>query len=467
MMSGKPEHIHCVTGRLAEHVLRPVLTQLSERLDCAFTLEVLPISVAALMSTQWVGRHIHVPDSATRVLLPGYCGGELTPLEQNLGIPVERGPRDLRQLPEYFGLAKSCVLPTELQQHSIDIVAEINHAPRLPIATTVELALRLQADGADVIDVGCEPGDPWLEAGVCVKALRDAGCRVSIDSFHPREVELAARAGAELVLSVNSSNRQAARDWGCEVVAIPDSLQMLDSLDETIEYLELHNVPLRIDPVLEPIGLGFAASLWRYLDARRRYPELPMLMGIGNLTELTDVDSAGLNFLLLGFCQEVSIRSVLTTQVVNWARTSVRECAIARRLVYHAVFNRVPPKRLSSELVVLRDDRLRPFGAAQLDELASQIKDRNVRIFAEEGSVHALCDGRRWSNSDPFELFAKMLSESSAHLDASHAFYLGYEMCKAVTALQLSKEYRQDEALNWGHLTIPETSHRTRPDRHG
>jgi hypothetical protein len=60
-----------------------------------------------------------------------------------------------------------------------------------------------------------------------------------------------------------------------------------------------------------------------------------------------------------------------------------------------------------------------------------------------------------------------MLSESSGRLDASHAFYLGYEMCKAMTALQLSKEYRQDEALDWGHLTIPETSHRTRPDRDG
>ena len=465
-MNGRPEHIHCVTGRLAEHVLRPVLNQLGEQLDSVFTLEVLPISVAALMSTQWVERHIHVPASATRVLLPGYCGGDPKSLEQTLGVPVERGPRDLRQLPEYFGLGRTSMHPTDLQNHSIEIVAEINHAPRLGVATVVDLALQLQADGADMIDVGCEPGDPWLEVGTCIKALRDAGCRVSIDSFHPREVELAVRAGAELVLSVNSTNRNAARDWGCEVVAIPDSLQMLDSLDETIEYLDLHNVPLRIDPVLEPIGLGFAGSLWRYLDARRRYTELPMLMGIGNITELTDVDSAGVNVLLLGFCQEVSIRSVLTTQVVNWARSSVRECAIARRLVHHAVLKRVPPKRLSSELVVLRDDRLRPFGSAQLDDLAAQIKDHNVRIFAEEGQVHALCDGQRWSSPDPFELFARMLTELSAHLDASHAFYLGYEMCKAVTALQLSKEYRQDEALNWGHLTIPETSHRTRPDRH-
>ena len=44
-------------------------------------------------------------------------------------------------------------------------------------------------------------------------------------------------------------------------------------------------------------------------------------------------------------------------------------------------------------------------------------------------------------------------------LDASHAFYLGYELAKARTALTLGKDYRQDEALNWGFLTVAEDSH--------
>ncbi len=54
-----------------------------------------------------------------------------------------------------------------------------------------------------------------------------------------------------------------------------------------------------------------------------------MMMGIGNLTEMTDVDSAALNVLLLGICQELGIGSVLTTEVINWARSSVRECDLA------------------------------------------------------------------------------------------------------------------------------------------
>ena len=57
-----------------------------------------------------------------------------------------------------------------------------------------------------------------------------------------------------------------------------------------------------------------------------------MMMGVGNLTELTDVDSAGVNTILVGFCEELKIRSVLTTTVINWARSSVREIDLVRKL---------------------------------------------------------------------------------------------------------------------------------------
>jgi hypothetical protein len=59
------------------------------------------------------------------------------------------------------------------------------------------------------------------------------------------------------------------------------------------------------------------------------------------------------------------------------------------------------------------------------------------------------------AGEDPFELFREMKVE-----DASHAFYLGYEMAKAVTALTLTKNYTQDEALRWGFLTREEKKHR-------
>ena len=149
-------------------------------------------------------------------------------------------------------------------------MAEINHAPRMHRDAIVLEARRLKQNGADIIDLGCDPGDVWNDVDEAVKALKAEGFRVSIDSFEPREILKAVRAGAELVLSVNSTNVAAAADWNCEVVVVPDVPATLEGLDETVERLRAERVPMRIDPVLEPIGFGFAASLGRYLEVRRR-----------------------------------------------------------------------------------------------------------------------------------------------------------------------------------------------------
>ncbi len=451
------QQIHFITGRLAEHSLRGVVSELAPRSGFSCSIEVLPITVAALMTPEWIARRIHVPPGTARVLIPGYCDGDLSPIVAAAGVPVERGPRDLRRLPEFFGEKAAA---TDYGAFDIQILAEINHAPRLPLAGLLAEAERLKADGADMIDVGCDPGERWSGVSEAVRALREAGHRVSIDSMNPREIEPAVQAGAELVLSVNSSNREAACDWGCEVVVVPDASAGLAGLDETISTLAAAGVRLRIDPVLEPIGFGFAASLKRYFDVRRRYPDAEIMMGIGNLTELTDVDSAGVNVLLLAICEEVEIRSVLTTQVIHWARTSVRESDLARRLVYHAIRHKVLPKHVEPGLVMLRGGKPLEFGDEALERLAAEIKDHNYRVFAEGDRVHLVSAGLHLCDADPFLLFEQLLAREPRNLDASHAFYLGYEMAKAVTALTLGKDYRQDEALDWGFLTRDEKRHR-------
>jgi dihydropteroate synthase-like protein len=451
-------HFLFVTGKLAEPALRRTLETLAPQAGFDYSVAVLPITVVALAPTPWIARHLTVPSGIDRVIVPGLCPGDLDPIRNRADTAVERGPKDLRDLPETFG--KSSGPPPGYGAYDIAILAEINHAPRLSRAEILSQARAFRAAGADVIDVGCDPGDTWPGVGETVRCLRDEGMRVSIDTFNPVEVAAAVRAGAELVLSVNSANVEAARDWGCEVVALPDDAATLEGLDRTVEQLHGWGVPFRIDPILEPIGFGFAAALGRYLEVRRRYPAAEMLMGVGNLTELTDADSAGLNVLLLGFCQEVGIRSVLTTQVINWCRSCVRELDLARRLVYHACKERVPPKRLEPELVLLRDPKLREHGAEELAELAARVTDRNFRLFAERGLLHVLNDKMHLEGIDPFALFEEMRQRED--VDPAHAFYLGYEMAKAMTALTLGKNYVQDQALRWGFLTVPEESHRDR-----
>jgi dihydropteroate synthase len=443
-----------VTGKLAEPALRRTLADVAPRAGFDYDVAVLPITVAALAAAPWVARHLSVPPGVDRVVLPGLCAGDLAPVQALTPAPVERGPADLRDLPEFF---QSPAPDAEYGAYDIAILAEINHAPRLAREQLLGQARALRADGADLIDVGCDAGDPWPGVDDAVKALRHEGLRVSIDSFNPVEVEAAVKAGAELVLSVNGSNVAAARSWGVEVVVLPDVIATLEGLDRTVEALTGWSVPFRIDPVIEPIGFGFAASLARYLEVRRRYPGAEMMMGVGNLTELTDADSAGLNVLLLGFCQEVGIRSVLTTQVINWCRSCVRELGLARRLVHHAVTRRVLPKHLAPDLVLLRDPKLRTHGAEALADLAARVADRNYRLFAEEGRLHVINNKMHLEGTDPFTLFDEVQRRDP--VDPSHAFYLGWEMAKAVTALTLGKNYTQDQALRWGFLSVPEESH--------
>ncbi len=453
----KRERIAFVTGKLAEFALRRKLDGISAVEGFDYSVEVLPITVAALMTPPWVAKHLQLEPGFDRVVLPGHCRGDLAPVAAAAGTRAVLGPKDLRDLEAWFhrrSAGSESGPPPGYGAYSIEIIAEINHAPQMSPADLLRAAEDLRRDGADVIDVGCDPGSVWDGLGDAVRALRNAGHRVSVDTFEPREMAAAARAGAELILSVNGKTIDAARGLGCAVVIVADEPSSLAGIDRSIAKLADWGVPHRIDPVIEPIGFGFAASLGRYIEARRRFPDVEMMMGVGNLTELTDADSAGINVLLAGFCEEQGIRSVLTTQVINWARSSVRELDLARRLVHHAVQGRILPKHLEPALLLLRDERLREHGRDVLDRLAASLKDPSIRLFAESGEIHAMSSGGYFRDADPFLLFEKL-----GISDPSHAFYLGIEMQKALTALTLGKNYAQDQSLRWGFLTREEASH--------
>ncbi|MFO0841931.1 MAG: DUF6513 domain-containing protein [Gemmataceae bacterium] len=193
-----------VTGRLAEPALRRTLAEVEPVAGFAYDVAVLPITVVALATTPWIARHLSVPAGVDRVVLPGLCRGDLAAMAAATAAPVERGPADLRDLPDY--LIGKATTRGDYGAHDIAILAEINHAPQLACQELLRQARSLRDEGADVIDVGCDPGSTWSGVGDAVRALRDEGLRVSIDSFDGEEVERAVRAGAELVLSVNSSN---------------------------------------------------------------------------------------------------------------------------------------------------------------------------------------------------------------------------------------------------------------------
>jgi dihydropteroate synthase-like protein len=261
-------------------------------------------------------------------------------------------------------------------------------------------------------------------------------------------------AGAELVLSVNGSNLAVARELAggqVRVVVIPDSGEGLESLDRSIQALEGWGVPYLIDPVIEPIGFGFMASLERYAEVHRRYPAVGQLMGVGNITELTSADSTGVNALLLAICEETGVRAVLTTEVIPWARGAVREIDVARRLMHHAVRHRTLPKGVDDRLLTVKDPLILEYSEEELRQLHAAVKDANFRIFADRSTITVFNDQIFVRGTDIQEIFAQLSVD-----EATHAFYLGRELMKARLAITLGKTYRQEGALAWGYLTPPD-----------
>jgi dihydropteroate synthase-like protein len=382
-------------------------------------------------------------------MIPGMCEGAIEALTERFGIPAEKGPADLKAIPRWFGQADA---RSSYGERDIRVFAEINHVPRLDRDEVLALAHYYRDAGADVIDLGLSLGRKWLDDGPGVIAeLRDAGFELSIDTLDPDEILMADQAGVHYVLSLNGSNRHLAERLQATPVLIPDTPEDLDSLDATIAHLEALDKPYLVDPIIEPIGSGFAESLGRYLEVRRRHPDAEILMGIGNLTELTEADTTGVTALLIGFCQEVGIRNVLTTEVIHWARGAVQETVIAAELMHYAVTRGTTPKHVDGRLLTIKDEELRPYAEDELRELHAQVRDPNYRIFADADWIYVFNAERFVKGTDFNEIFDQLgVSE------ATHAFYLGKELMKATIARELRKNYRQESPLDWGYMTFAE-----------
>jgi dihydropteroate synthase len=204
--------------------------------------------------------------------------------------------------------------------------------------------------------------------------------------------------------------------------------------------------PFLADPILEPIHHGFVDSITRYREMRARWPDIDMMMGTGNLTELTEADSLGVTALLVGMCSELSIRNVLIVQVSNHTRRTVEEHDAARRVMYAAKADSALPKGYGRALLALHDKRPFVQTPEEVAQAAAEVRDPNYRITVAEDGIHVYNRDIHRVGTDAMAFFPDLDVAS----DGAHAFYLGAELAKAETAWRLGKRYVQDEPLDWG-----------------
>src|SRR5690606_20954823 len=106
--------------KLAEKQLRQILADMQP--EFSYKVLEMGVKVAALMNADMIARRLKDTHGATRIIIPGRCPGDLIALSEKLGVPVERGPEEVKDLPLYLG---GKIKPYDLSRYQTRIFAEV------------------------------------------------------------------------------------------------------------------------------------------------------------------------------------------------------------------------------------------------------------------------------------------------------------------------------------------------------
>jgi len=278
---------------------------------------------------------------------------------------------------------------------------------------------------------------------------------VSVDSVRPDLLLAGLKAGADMLLSLNAGNMAqvgpAAAESAVPAAVIPGPGPA--GLEENIRAALDLGVKAIADPVLDPPMQGLAASLHRYMDFSRRHPGVPLFFGAGNVTELLDADTSGVNALLAALGAEVGAAILFTPEYSAKAVGSVRELAKASMMMQLAGKRKTPPKDLGLDLLLLKQKRHLP--TEPLPEAMTEARQGHIYVQDETGSFRIfLSGGLIVAQNGPVSIrgenardLVNTLVDMGLVRRLDHAAYLGRELQKAETALRLGRDYVQDEPL--------------------
>ena len=265
-------------------------------------------------------------------------------------MPFVRGPDELKDLPAYFGRARRAV---DMTSYDIQIFAEIVDASAL-------LGRRHREARAKLCPARRQRDRSRLPARHALSASRRGDRDAEGEGLQGQRrfrrrgrAQRGGKAGADYLLSLNEETLHIADEVASIPVLIPKEHGDMASLYRAMDALDAKGRSYLVDPVLDPINFGFMRSLERYAEVRRKRPDAEILMGTGNLTELTDADTTGITAVLLGIASELHIRNVLVVQVSPHTRRTVEEHDLARRIMYASRAEHDLPKDYADGLLAL------------------------------------------------------------------------------------------------------------------
>ena len=512
-----------VTGLLAEKAVK----RYAKESNVETGVFAVKVPVAALLSPEQIAKALKKAgiQGFDVILAPGLMRGDAAVIEEAVGTPTFKGPRYAADLPTVLDALDRVKLSTvtpacdllrdELRRKALReleaveenrdvllknagnmligdlavgkdfpmrVLAEIVDAALMPDEEIQRLARHFVDMGADLIDVGMVAGESRpADARRGVEAVKKAvDVPVSIDTLDPAEIREAVAAGADLILSVDAGNVEQIAPFAADVaaVAIPtnqregvfpakaeDRIRFLEEIIEKARRLGMKR--LLADLILEPSNV--LESMVAFRDFAVRNPDVPLFVGVSNVTELFDADSVGVNALLARLSAEVGANMLLATEKSDKAKGTVREEVTAAKMMFLSQKRGSVPKDLGLDLLVLKDKRNReePYDrtletnvhsvvAVEKTEPVVQDEQGSFRIMVDrvDGNIIAL----HYTSLEPEKpvniikgktaesVYAK-IAELGLVTRVDHAAYLGNELAKAEIALKTGKQYIQDFSL--------------------
>ncbi|WP_456369326.1 dihydropteroate synthase-like protein [Geoglobus sp.] len=468
-----------ITGKLAENIVRAN--------SLGNDVHVADVDVAAFITEKHL-KDLDLSDYDL-VLVPGLAKGKWRELEKEKNTKIRLGPVHAYDIPKILEKVGSVELSHEIPADRIvDIgrerelvelvereergVFSINGIPiggnsRMKVVAEIVDATELRRDelisrieyytesGADIIDLGIPLSFSPEDVKRVVRIAKEFCDAVSIDTFSVKAIKAGVESGADMIMSISHANLRALDFIEDQAVVVVD--RNVERLSWLVKLARSRTEKVIADPVLDVDG--FVRSVERYSEFRRTDRTTPMLFGAGNVTELFDADSIGINALLALIAEEVGANLLFTTEASSKTRGSIKELRIASYMVRGARMKRTPPKDLGMSLLVLKEKVRYPEAPVPGD----------CEGATESGEFHRdpLGDFRIWISGDRIVCSheracisgqsAKSITDTVlrkglvSRLD--HAAYLGRELTKAEIALRLKKSYVQDEELNFGYYS--------------